>query len=553
MEALKLSDDFTNLLTFVNPDGGEEDFPQLTKVDNEDLDTDRDAKGIFSYEDLRPSVPIHHSEETVRAKIKEIEKDIRYLDTQIYKETDNLMKNSSGRKRRLQRSYDPLTFMENKREELKRLLFEKHEQLELLSIRSVERSPKHNSTRLLPVLSFKNAEDFMHGSNMWVRPSSSLFALPPASSSLPHESRSNRPLHRIKRARCNSHPTLRRDDTPRSTSVPVGYSSNNGTGLNSEMKTDSFCQSEISDLLRHCKINEDEVILGKLIGKGAYGEVYRGTYRGKVVAIKRLSLKGYLESRHKVLKAFSRELKCLYYTRNCKYIVDFHGAYKNDDYCCLVMEYMKHGSIYDYILKRGNGTNFTLASKLQILWQIAAGMKFIHSRKPAFIHRDLTSHNLLLEVMFDSHDNITDVVCKIADFGIAVEKVKRAGKSVLMSPVGHPRYRAPEVSKNELYSKRADVYNFGTVMYEILCEKQVFHGQSPDTAAANAALGVLPLLDQDIIDSAPPVILDLLARCWNLSPQSRPQFEEILTILGKASAEEQQKTTKDFGLFSFSF
>lgn len=78
-------------------------------------------------------------------------------------------------------------------------------------------------------------------------------------------------------------------------------------------------------------------------------------------------------------------------------------------------------------------------------------MAHLHSLHPPIIHRDLSPSNILLHI-----DN-NGVVCGavLSDFGIARGKDEKGLQ--LLSPVGHPRYRAPEVSKKQPYSKKVDV------------------------------------------------------------------------------------------------
>lgn len=79
------------------------------------------------------------------------------------------------------------------------------------------------------------------------------------------------------------------------------------------------------------------------------------------------------------------------------------------------------------------------------LTQVAEGMKYLHALKPPLLHRDISAGNIFL------HPNIDGKVC-IGDFGIAIAKTRRGKQKY--SQNGNPRYRAPEVSNGEPYSRK---------------------------------------------------------------------------------------------------
>ena len=70
--------------------------------------------------------------------------------------------------------------------------------------------------------------------------------------------------------------------------------------------------------------------------------------------------------------------------------------------------------------------------------------------------RDLSTNNILLD------DNGHAI---IIDFGISREEVSDIPSH--HSPIGHPRLRAPEITNRKPYTKSVDVYNYGSVLYEL--------------------------------------------------------------------------------------
>lgn len=108
-----------------------------------------------------------------------------------------------------------------------------------------------------------------------------------------------------------------------------------------------------------------------------------------------------------------------------------------------------------------------------ILKCTAEGMAYLHSFARPVIHRDLKSHNLLV----DKHWNV-----KIADFGLS--KVQDLNK---MTATGTPQWSAPEVIRNELYDEKVDVYSFGVIIYELLTRKIPYANLGPMTACRRVA------------------------------------------------------------------
>ena len=89
-------------------------------------------------------------------------------------------------------------------------------------------------------------------------------------------------------------------------------------------------------------------------------------------------------------------------------IVQYHCVcyLPNSKSSALVMEQLQT-NLHDYLLSPSYA-NFSLSAKVSILHDIARGLAYLHSNKPAVIHRDLTARNVLLNL---------DRVAKISDFG----------------------------------------------------------------------------------------------------------------------------------------
>lgn len=208
-----------------------------------------------------------------------------------------------------------------------------------------------------------------------------------------------------------------------------------------------------------------QIRLGEIIGKGRYGEVWRGHWRGENVAVKIFS------SREE--SSWFRESE-IYQTVMLRHenILGFIATDNKDNgtwlQLWLITDYHVNGSLFDYL----NRQTVSPAIMIRLALSAACGMAHLHMEilgaqgKPAIAHRDIKSKNILVKA---------NQTCCIADLGLAVRHDSKTD-SVDIAPnnrVGTKRYMAPEcldetINMNHFESfKRADVYSFGLVLWEI--------------------------------------------------------------------------------------
>lgn len=202
-----------------------------------------------------------------------------------------------------------------------------------------------------------------------------------------------------------------------------------------------------------------------VIGKGRFGEVWRGRWRGENVAVKIFS------SREEC--SWFREAE-IYQTVMLRHenILGFIAADNKDNgtwtQLWLVTDYHENGSLFDYL------TSHTVDTKtmLTMAFSISTGLAHLHMDivgtrgKPAIAHRDLKSKNILVK---------SNLSCAIGDLGLAVRHVEKDDSVDIPSThrVGTKRYMAPEVLDESINPhhfdsfKRADVYAFGLILWEI--------------------------------------------------------------------------------------
>ncbi|XP_044480260.1 serine/threonine-protein kinase STY46-like isoform X2 [Mangifera indica] len=254
------------------------------------------------------------------------------------------------------------------------------------------------------------------------------------------------------------------------------------------------------------------------ISSGAYGDLYKGTFYSQDVAIKVLTAEHLKEN---MQREFAQEVYIMRKLRH-KNVVQFIGACTRPPRMCIVTEFMSGGSMYDLLQKQKGG--FKLPSLLRIGIDVSMGMNYLHQNN--IIHRDLKAANLLM----DEHG-----VVKVADFGVARVQVQ---SGVMTAETGTYRWMAPEVIEHKPYDHKADVYSFGVVLWELLTGKLPYEDLTP----LQAAVGVLQKgLRPPIPRHAHPKFVELLEKCWQQDPSSRPEFSEIIEYLQYLARRLQKK------------
>ncbi|XP_053327641.1 activin receptor type-1C [Spea bombifrons] len=207
------------------------------------------------------------------------------------------------------------------------------------------------------------------------------------------------------------------------------------------------------------------VVIQDIVGKGRFGEVWRGKWCGEDVAVKIFS------SRDE--RSWFREAE-IYQTVMLRHenILGFIAADNKDNgtwtQLWLVSEFHEQGSLYDYL----NRNVVTISGMLKLVLSIASGLAHLHMEivgtqgKPAIAHRDLKSKNILVK---------RNETCAIADLGLAVKHDSITNTiDIPQNPrVGTKRYMAPELLDDSINVhhfesfKCTDIYSLGLVYWEI--------------------------------------------------------------------------------------
>ncbi len=244
------------------------------------------------------------------------------------------------------------------------------------------------------------------------------------------------------------------------------------------------------------------------IGAGGMGDVYRArdTKLGRNVAIKVLR-RAFADPAGRIAR-FDREAQVLA-ALNHSNIAAIYGQEGR----ALVMELVE-GSTLAQKIQEGP---IPLKEALQIARQIVDALEYAHEK--GIVHRDLKPANIKLT---------PNGTVKVLDFGLATLGSNSGGDSAdstsptltMAVPIngrmlGTVAYMAPEQARGKSVDKRADIWAFGVVLYEMLTGTRPFGGETvPDTLAA--------VLTRDLsLDLVPVPVRRLLRRCLDKDPRQR--------------------------------
>jgi serine/threonine protein kinase len=172
----------------------------------------------------------------------------------------------------------------------------------------------------------------------------------------------------------------------------------------------------------------------------------------------------------------------------------------------MVMEFASLGSLYAYL-----NNNMTWKERITALLDISIGLNTLHNND--LIHQDFHPGNLL----FNNQKALL-----ITDFGLCNQTNQSSQSNDIY---GVMPYVAPEVLKGKPYTKAADIYSFGMIMYFIATGGQPFANCAHDEfLAIRICNGNRPEINEQEV---PECYIDLMKKCWNSDPNNRPSISKI--------------------------
>ncbi|KAJ7438285.1 hypothetical protein B0H11DRAFT_591673 [Mycena galericulata] len=297
------------------------------------------------------------------------------------------------------------------------------------------------------------------------------------------------------------------------------------TGLTRDTLDREFIESGIEALRRMSKggemlpswtITRYEVDRDVKIGIGFFSDVYKGTWRGRTVAIKCLAPATPRD-------LFLREVNIWRELRHPN-VLELYGASgaSGDGPWFFVCPYERFGSLTGFlrrVAQEGEAAkNGREGDLLRFMHEVAKGMEYLHGK--GVLHGDLKAANVLVD------DRIH---CLVSDFGQSEMKSEAYRISGTAPPHGTLRWQAPELmlGSTELTAEM-DVYAYAICCIEILSMGRLPWPLMSDEAVRNFVLkdNTRPKIPSTRFSS--PGLHELLRVCWDEDPSIRPPFSRIV-------------------------
>jgi len=272
----------------------------------------------------------------------------------------------------------------------------------------------------------------------------------------------------------------------------------------------------------------------ELIGKGAYGRVFKGKSRktGNMVAIKIIDIDtvDYQEMTTKNLSETLKEIDILQQLRDSKarpYVNIIEEAKAVHNELWIISEYASGGSVATLMKPMATlkdpGPGLPEKFIIPIARELALGLKYIH--EAGVLHRDMKSNNVLI---------LEDGRVQLCDFGVSGTLEPQKSKRTTI--VGTPFWMAPELQREWikdadphsfaepreiLYGSEVDIWAYGCTVYEMACGFPPHHRSAPFDLP-NAGV---PVLEGDRYSEE---LKDFVSFVLQPNPQDRPTPDEIL-------------------------
>ncbi|KAJ3339243.1 hypothetical protein HDU93_008451 [Gonapodya sp. JEL0774] len=276
----------------------------------------------------------------------------------------------------------------------------------------------------------------------------------------------------------------------------------------------------------------------KKMGEGAFSNVYKAKdlQTNKLVAVKAVRKTELTANQACLLRA--NVLKEVQLLRTLKHdniirLLGFHdtmtsvttpGVGKESGYYYLILELMPGGELFHELVRQ---TCLSEDESRRIITMVASAVRYLHEDS-GVVHRDIKLENLLFDFPRRSGVPLARKSNETPKGALGCKDVDRIGTVKLadfgLSKVG---YTAPEIVRDEWYSKGVDMWALGCVLYTLLCGFPPFYDEKVDVLTQKVAHGQFTFLSP-WWDPVSHEAKDLVTRCLTVDPSRRYTIRQFL-------------------------
>ncbi|XP_044043140.1 protein-tyrosine kinase 2-beta-like isoform X2 [Siniperca chuatsi] len=260
------------------------------------------------------------------------------------------------------------------------------------------------------------------------------------------------------------------------------------------------------------RISRDDIVVGRILGEGFFGEVHDGVYKSPTGERICVAIKTCKDCSADVKEKFLSEAGLMKHLDH-PHIVRLIGVIEADP-VWIVMELYEHGELGNYLVEEKN--ILTTATLILYCLQICKALAYLEGLN--MVHRDIAVRNVLVA---------SPECVKLGDFGLSryIDEQEYYKASVSRLPI---KWMAPESINFRRFTTASDVWMFGVCVWEIFSKAQqpffwLENGQVINQLESGVRLPKPQL--------CPPTVYSLITRCWAYEPHARPSFSHLVCSL----------------------
>ncbi|XP_034435804.1 protein tyrosine kinase 2 beta, b isoform X2 [Hippoglossus hippoglossus] len=305
--------------------------------------------------------------------------------------------------------------------------------------------------------------------------------------------------------------------------IPTSRDNSNSSARYS-MGSDIYCEilDERPKSVVKYGIDRNDIVLGRILGEGFFGEVYDGVYKKNNVERINVAVKTCKDCSPDVMEKFMSEAVIMKSLEH-PHIVKLIGIIEEDP-VWIVMELYEYGELGNYLTQNEK----TLTNMTLVLFSLQICKALVYLSGVNVVHRDIAVRNVLVA---------SQACVKLGDFGLSryIEDEEYYKASVTRLPI---KWMAPESINFRRFTTASDVWMFAVCVWEVMSR-----GQQPFFWLENR--DVINQLEQGIRlpkpDNCPPALYSLMTRCWSYDPRERPTFTELVVKISDVHKMEKEQ------------